>query len=275
MPSAPPSSSATPAWRSSVRPGARKGPTISAITVFGFTLGLPQNFTEELLWQWAEECGVQFVRGSHVETFRQGQDGVEVDVVDAQGLTTVLNARYLIGADGGSTDPGPHYLGSGTGFCARLSVKRDLRLMLLAAMVVVVNFVVITKGAGRIAEVAARFALDAMPGKQMAIDADLSSGLIDEAEAKKRRKELEQESTFFGAMDGASKFVRGDAVAGLIIVAINVIGGILMAAGQATLAFSESLPMAIAARAKSPCMACTMAKNPANNAAVVNRLGST
>lgn len=68
---------------------------------FGFTLGLPQNFTEELLWQWAEECGVQFVRGSHVETFRQGEDGVEVDVVDAQGRTTVLNARYLIGADGG------------------------------------------------------------------------------------------------------------------------------------------------------------------------------
>ena len=100
--------------------------------------------------------------------------------------------------------------------------------VIVFAILVVVNFVVITKGSGRIAEVAARFTLDSMPGKQMAIDADLSSGLIDQDEAKKRRKELEQESTFFGAMDGASKFVRGDAVAGLIILAINVIGGILI-----------------------------------------------
>ena len=95
-------------------------------------------------------------------------------------------------------------------------------------ILVIVNFVVITKGSGRIAEVAARFTLDAMPGQQMAIDADLSAGLIDDVEAKRRRKELEQESTFFGAMDGASKFVRGDAIAGLIIVAINIIGGILI-----------------------------------------------
>src|SRR3569833_39503 len=100
--------------------------------------------------------------------------------------------------------------------------------LIVFAILVIVNFVVITKGSGRIAEVAARFTLDAMPGKQMAIDADLSSGLIDDAEAKRRRKELEQESTFFGSMDGASKFVRGDAVAGLIIVAINVIGGLLL-----------------------------------------------
>lgn len=100
--------------------------------------------------------------------------------------------------------------------------------LIVFAILVIVNFTVITKGSGRIAEVAARFTLDSMPGKQMAIDADLSAGLIDEAEAKKRRKELEQESTFFGAMDGASKFVRGDAVAGLIIVAINIIGGILI-----------------------------------------------
>ncbi|MBS0360635.1 MAG: flagellar biosynthesis protein FlhA [Proteobacteria bacterium] len=100
--------------------------------------------------------------------------------------------------------------------------------IIVFAILVIVNFVVITKGSGRIAEVAARFTLDSMPGKQMAIDADLSAGLIDEAEAKKRRKELEQESTFFGAMDGASKFVRGDAMAGLIIVAINIIGGILI-----------------------------------------------
>jgi flagellar biosynthesis protein FlhA len=100
--------------------------------------------------------------------------------------------------------------------------------LIVFAILVIVNFVVITKGSGRIAEVAARFTLDSMPGKQMAIDADLSAGLIDETEAKKRRKELEQESTFFGAMDGASKFVRGDAMAGLIIVAINIIGGILI-----------------------------------------------
>jgi len=100
--------------------------------------------------------------------------------------------------------------------------------LIVFAILVIVNFVVITKGSGRIAEVAARFSLDGMPGKQMAIDADLSAGLIDDNEAKRRRKELEQESTFFGSMDGASKFVRGDAVAGLIIVAINVIGGILI-----------------------------------------------
>ncbi len=104
--------------------------------------------------------------------------------------------------------------------------------VIVFAILVIVNFVVITKGSGRIAEVAARFTLDSMPGKQMAIDADLSAGLIEEDEAKKRRKELEQESTFFGAMDGASKFVRGDAVAGLIIVAINIIGGILIGVVQ-------------------------------------------
>lgn len=103
---------------------------------------------------------------------------------------------------------------------------------IIFAILVIVNFVVITKGSGRIAEVAARFTLDAMPGKQMAIDADLSSGLIDEKEARKRRKELEAESNFFGAMDGASKFVRGDAVAGLLIVGINVIGGIIVAVAQ-------------------------------------------
>jgi len=100
--------------------------------------------------------------------------------------------------------------------------------VIVFAILVIVNFVVISKGSGRIAEVAARFTLDAMPGKQMAIDADLSAGLIDDDEAKRRRKELEQESTFFGAMDGASKFVRGDAIAGLIIVAINILGGILI-----------------------------------------------
>ncbi|MDZ4052191.1 MAG: FHIPEP family type III secretion protein, partial [Phenylobacterium sp.] len=112
--------------------------------------------------------------------------------------------------------------------------------LIVFAILVLVNFVVITKGSGRIAEVAARFTLDSMPGKQMAIDADLSSGLIDEDLAKKRRKELEQESTFFGAMDGASKFVRGDAVAGLVIVAINVIGGILIGVIQHKVPIAEA-----------------------------------
>jgi len=107
-------------------------------------------------------------------------------------------------------------------------------------ILVIVNFVVITKGSGRIAEVAARFTLDAMPGKQMAIDADLSAGLIDTDQAKLRRKELEQESTFFGAMDGASKFVRGDAVAGLIILAVNVIGGILIGVLQHKVPIGEA-----------------------------------
>jgi flagellar biosynthesis protein FlhA len=93
-------------------------------------------------------------------------------------------------------------------------------------ILVIVNFVVISRGSTRIAEVAARFNLDAMPGKQMAIDADLSAGLINEAQARKRRKDLEDESSFFGSMDGASKFVRNDAVAGLLITAINIIGGI-------------------------------------------------
>jgi flagellar biosynthesis protein FlhA len=99
---------------------------------------------------------------------------------------------------------------------------------IIFSILVIVNFVVITKGSGRIAEVAARFTLDAMPGKQMAIDADLSSGMITEDEAKIRRKRLEQESTFFGAMDGAAKFVRGDAIAALLITFINIIGGIII-----------------------------------------------
>ncbi|WP_312596054.1 flagellar biosynthesis protein FlhA [Brevundimonas sp.] len=112
--------------------------------------------------------------------------------------------------------------------------------VIIFAIILVVNFVVITKGSTRIAEVSARFTLDSMPGKQMAIDADLSSGLITEDQAKTRRKELEQESTFFGAMDGASKFVRGDAVAGLIITFINVIGGILIGTLQHKMALPDA-----------------------------------
>jgi len=105
----------------------------------------------------------------------------------------------------------------------------------------IINFIVITKGSGRIAEVAARFSLDAMPGKQMAIDADLSAGLINEDEAKSRRKELEDESTFFGAMDGASKFVRGDAIAGLLITFINLIGGMVIGIVQRDLNFAQAV----------------------------------
>ena len=112
--------------------------------------------------------------------------------------------------------------------------------VIVFTILVIVNFIVITKGSGRIAEVAARFHLDAMPGKQMAIDADLSAGLIDENEARKRRKTLEDEGGFFGAMDGASKFVRGDAIAGLMVVFINVIGGMIIGIAQQGLSFADA-----------------------------------
>src|SRR6201996_7478271 len=112
--------------------------------------------------------------------------------------------------------------------------------IIVFAILVIVNFVVITKGSGRIAEVAARFHLDAMPGKQMAIDADLNAGLIDEKAARERRKALEDESGFFGAMDGASKFVRGDAIAGLMVVFINIIGGIIIGVAQQGISFMEA-----------------------------------
>jgi len=112
--------------------------------------------------------------------------------------------------------------------------------IIVFAILVMVNFIVITKGSGRIAEVSARFSLDAMPGKQMAIDADLSTGLIEEEEARTRRKELEEESAFFGAMDGASKFVRGDAIAGILITFINVIGGMIIGVAQNDLSFGQA-----------------------------------
>ena len=108
-------------------------------------------------------------------------------------------------------------------------------------ILVVIQFVVITKGAGRISEVAARFTLDAMPGKQMAIDADLNAGLISEAEARKRRDNIAREADFYGAMDGASKFVRGDAIAGILITLINVIGGFIIGALQKGMSLSEAL----------------------------------
>ncbi|MFZ2800096.1 MAG: flagellar biosynthesis protein FlhA, partial [Syntrophorhabdus sp.] len=105
----------------------------------------------------------------------------------------------------------------------------------------IINFVVITKGAGRVAEVAARFTLDAMPGKQMSIDADLNAGLIDDAGARKRRESVEMEADFYGAMDGASKFVRGDAIAGIIIIFVNIIGGLVIGIVQKGMSFNDAL----------------------------------
>ncbi|NDY94021.1 flagellar biosynthesis protein FlhA [Ideonella livida] len=112
--------------------------------------------------------------------------------------------------------------------------------LIVFAIVVVINFIVVTKGAERIAEVGARFTLDAMPGKQMAIDADLGAGLINEEEAKKRRAEVSEEADFFGAMDGASKFVRGDAIAGMLILVINIVGGFIIGVAQHDLSMSQA-----------------------------------
>jgi len=112
--------------------------------------------------------------------------------------------------------------------------------LIVFAILVVINFIVVTKGAERIAEVGARFALDAMPGKQMAIDADLNAGLIDESEAKRRRSEVGEEADFFGSMDGASKFVRGDAVAGILILLINIVGGLIIGIAQHGLSVSQA-----------------------------------
>nr|CRH07002.1 Flagellar biosynthesis protein flhA [Candidatus Magnetococcus massalia] len=112
--------------------------------------------------------------------------------------------------------------------------------VILFSILVIINFIVITKGAGRIAEVAARFTLDKMPGKQMAIDADLNSGLISENEARTRRREIEEESEFFGAMDGASKFVRGDAIAGILITLINIVAGFIIGIAQQDLTAGQS-----------------------------------
>ena len=111
---------------------------------------------------------------------------------------------------------------------------------IIFAILMIINFIVVTKGAGRVSEVIARFTLDAMPGKQMAIDADLNAGVIDQDTARKRREEISQESDFFGSMDGASKFVRGDAIAGLLILIINIVGGLIIGIGQHDLTFSEA-----------------------------------
>lgn len=113
--------------------------------------------------------------------------------------------------------------------------------LVVFAILVVINFVVITKGAGRVAEVSARFTLDSMPGKQMAIDADLNAGLISQDEAQERRKDIQSEASFYGAMDGASKFVRGDAIAGILILFINILGGFAIGVGQHDLPFGNAL----------------------------------
>ena len=114
--------------------------------------------------------------------------------------------------------------------------------VIIFVIIVVIQFVVITKGATRISEVAARFALDGMPGKQMAIDADLNAGIIDEKEAQRRREEITQQADFYGAMDGASKFVRGDAIAGIVITIINIVGGLVIGVARARHAASAKPP---------------------------------
>jgi len=147
--------------------------------------------------------------------------------------------------------------------------------LIVFAILVVINFIVVTKGAERIAEVGARFTLDAMPGKQMAIDADLNAGLIDEDMAKKRRAEVGEEADFFGSMDGASKFVRGDAVAGMLILAINIIGGFIIGVAQHGLGVGEAassyilLAVGDALVAQIPALLISVAA-----AMVVSRVGS-
>ena len=113
--------------------------------------------------------------------------------------------------------------------------------MILFIILIIVQFVVITKGATRISEVAARFMLDGMPGKQMAIDADLNAGLVNEEQARQRRAEISQEADFYGAMDGASKFVRGDAIAGIIITLVNIVGGFAVGVFEKGWSLTESL----------------------------------
>src|SRR6267154_6222396 len=113
--------------------------------------------------------------------------------------------------------------------------------LVIFLILVLINFIVITKGAGRIAEVAARFTLDALPGKQMAIDAELNAGIINESEARNRRRSVEEEADFYGAMDGASKFVKGDAIAAIIIMAINIVGGFVIGVVQLKMQMGDAL----------------------------------
>lgn len=150
----------------------------------------------------------------------------------------VATTRLILSSGHNGADSAGHVI---EGF-ANFVMGGDFVIGVIVFLILVtVNFLVITKGATRIAEVGARFSLDAMPGKQMAIDADLSAGLVTEEEARRRRREVEEESAFYGSMDGASKFVRGDAIAGLIITAINVVGGVFIGMLRHDLTTSESL----------------------------------
>src|SRR5579864_1721449 len=149
----------------------------------------------------------------------------------------IASTRLILGHGHEGTDGAGHIIQAFGGFVMGGNFVIGI---IVFTILVIVNFVVITKGSSRIAEVAARFHLDAMPGKQMAIDADLSAGLIDEKKARERRQKLEDEGGFFGAMDGASKFVRGDAIAGLLVVFINVIGGMIIGIVQQGLTFTDA-----------------------------------
>lgn len=149
----------------------------------------------------------------------------------------IASTRLILGNGQDGSDAAGQVIEAFGGFVMGGSV---LIGAIIFGILTIINFIVITKGSGRIAEVSARFSLDAMPGKQMAIDADLSAGLIDEQEAKTRRKELEDESTFFGAMDGASKFVRGDAIAGLLITFINFIAGMIIGMAMNGMSFGDA-----------------------------------
>lgn len=150
----------------------------------------------------------------------------------------IASTRLILSRGHAGTDAAGDVIEAFGGFVMQGNVVIGLIVFLILTLI---NFIVITKGSGRIAEVAARFSLDAMPGKQMAIDADLAAGIIDEEAAKKRRKQIEDESTFFGAMDGANKFVRGDAIAGLIITFINLIGGMIVGIVQKDLSFDTAV----------------------------------
>jgi flagellar biosynthesis protein FlhA len=150
----------------------------------------------------------------------------------------IASTRLILSNGHNGPDAAGHVIEAFGSFVMQGNVVIGLIVFLILTLI---NFVVITKGSGRIAEVAARFSLDAMPGKQMAIDADLAAGLVDEKSAKARRKTLEDESTFYGAMDGANKFVRGDAIAGLIITFINLIGGMIVGILQKNLSFDVAV----------------------------------
>jgi len=150
----------------------------------------------------------------------------------------VATTRLILSRGSEGTNAAGHVVAAFGGFLMGGDVVIGV---ILFCILLVVNFMVITKGSGRIAEVAARFSLDAMPGKQMAIDADLSSGMIVEAVARRRRRELEEESSFYGAMDGAAKFVRGDAIAGLIITSINIVGGLAIGLLRHGMSLSDAI----------------------------------